>query len=62
MPSQKIDHTGGSPAVVSAGASPVTLVIEPHSAPISLTITSASAITVTGTAVQGRPVDIVHVP
>lgn len=60
MPSQKIDHTG--PAVVSAGASPVTLVIEPHAAPITLVITSASAITVSGVAVQGRPVDIVHVP
>lgn len=62
MPSQKIDHTGGSPAVVSAGASPVTLVIEPHSAPITLVITSASAITVTGSAVQNRPVDVVHSP
>lgn len=60
MPSQKIDHS--APTVVSAGASPVTLVIEPHSAPITLVITSASAITVTGTAIQNRSVDIVHNP
>lgn len=60
MASQKIDHT--NPTVASGVASPVNLVIEPHSAPISLTITSASAITVTGTAVQGRPVDVQHIP
>lgn len=56
MPKIKVDHT--TPTVTSAGASPVVLTIEPHSAPITLTITSASAITVTGTALQGRPVDI----
>lgn len=60
MASQKVDHTG--PAVVSGGASPVVLTIEPHSAPITLTITSASTITVTGTGVQGRPIDVVHTP
>ena len=60
MASQKVDHTG--PAIVSAGASPVTLTIEPHTAPITLVITSASTITVTGTAVQGRPIDVVHTP
>lgn len=60
MASQKVDHT--NPTVVSAGASPVNLVIEPHSVPLTLTITSASAITVTGTAVQGRPTDVQHTP
>lgn len=56
MPRIKVDHT--SPAVVASGASPVVLTIEPHSVPVTLTITSASSISVSGTAVQGRPVDI----
>jgi hypothetical protein len=56
MPNIKVDHT--APAVCTAGTSPVVLTIEPHSAPVTLTITSASAITVSGTALQGRPVEI----
>lgn len=60
MPTQKVDHT--TPTVVSGGASPVVLTIEPHSGPLTLTITSASAITVTGATVQSRPVDVQHNP
>lgn len=60
MPNTKVDHT--TPAIVTAGASPVTLVIYPHSAPLNLTITSASAITVTGTAVESRSVSVDHTP
>jgi hypothetical protein len=56
VPRIKVDHT--TPTVVTAGASPVILTIDPHAAPMTLVITSASAITVTGTAVQSRPVDV----
>lgn len=56
MPKVKVDHT--APTVCSSGASPVVLTIEPHAAPVTLVITSASSITVTGTAIQGRPVDV----
>lgn len=56
MPKVKVDNT--TPTIVSAGASPVVLTIEPHSAPVSLTITSGSSITVTGTALPSRPVDV----
>lgn len=56
MPRIKVDSS--TPTVVNAGASPVVLTIEPHAAPVTLTITSASAITVTGTAIAARPVDV----
>lgn len=56
MPRTKVDHT--TPTVVSAGASPVVLTIDPHAVPVTLTITSASSITVTGTSVPSRPVDV----
>lgn len=56
MPKIRVDHT--TPTVVTSGASPVVLTIEPHSVPLTLIITSGAAITVTGTAVQGRPIDV----
>jgi hypothetical protein len=56
MPTTKVDHT--NPTVASGLPSPVVLTIEPHSAPLTLVITSASNITVTGTAPQGKPVDV----
>lgn len=55
MPHVKFDHT--TPTVVSAGASPVVLTIEPHNAPLTITITSASAITVSGTTLLNRPIE-----
>lgn len=56
MPTTKVDHTG--PTVASGVAGPVVLTIEPHSAPLVLTITSASNITVTGMTLPGKPVDV----
>ena len=48
-------------AVVSAGASPVTLTIPPHAEPVVLVITSAAAITVTGQSTV-RPIPVDHQP
>lgn len=56
MPKIRVDAT--TPTVVNAGTSPVILTIEPHSYPVTLTITSGSAITVTGTAIAAHPVDV----
>lgn len=62
MPSNRVDSTTTTGAVVTSAASPVTLHIPPHSTPVVLTITSGSAITVTGATGPGHPVDITHTP
>lgn len=61
MPTNRVDNKQQS-AIVSGGASPVTLSIPPHSNPITLVITSGSAITVTGSTGPGHECDIVHNP
>jgi hypothetical protein len=61
MPSNRVDNKQQS-AIVTAGASPVTVTIPPHSNPITLVITSASAITVTGSTGPGHEADIIHNP
>lgn len=61
MPSNRVDNKSQG-SIVSAGASPVVLTIAPHSTPITLVITSASAITVTGQTGPGHEADITHTP
>ena len=53
--------TGAPATIVNAGASPVTVVIPPTAEPLTLVITSASAITITGQSLV-RPVDVLHTP
>lgn len=61
MPSNRVDSKSQG-AIVSAGASPVTVTVPPHSTPVTLVITSASAITVTGQTGPGHEADITHTP
>ncbi|MCW2900234.1 MAG: hypothetical protein JWO67_2499 [Streptosporangiaceae bacterium] len=61
MPSNRVDNTQQG-NVVSGAASPVTITLPPHSTPVTLVITSASAITVSGVTGPGHAVDINHTP
>jgi hypothetical protein len=61
MPPTDNAQNSAPTAIVSAGASPVTLTIPPHAEPVVLTITSASAITVSAQT-SSRPHPIHHTP
>ena len=61
MPSNRVDSKSQG-AIVTSGASPVILTINAHSTPLTLVITSGSAITVTGATGPGHEADIVHTP
>lgn len=61
MPSNRINSTSQG-AIVSGAASPVTMTFPPHSTPVTIVITSASAITVTGQTGPGHEQDVAHTP